>query len=249
MKAQVKTEAEIAAMRHGGRILATVLQNLSDELTAGMTTLDLDELATSKTQALGGSPAFLGHEGFPKSICVSVNDEIVHGIPGRRVLVEGDIVGLDFGVRYQDMITDSAVTVAVGAASGPSERLLKATREALYAGIDQATAGCHVGDIAAAVEQRLRAANLGIIQELAGHGVGRELWEEPQIPNLGTAGSGTVLTAGMTVAIEPMATLGNPAIQILDDNWTIVTRDGSLAAQFEHTILVTDGVAEILTQL
>jgi methionyl aminopeptidase len=249
VSAHAKTESEIAAMRVGGRILATVLEYLTGELAAGMTTADLDRLAVAETKRLGGEPAFFGHEGFPKSICVSVNEAVVHGIPGKRVLAEGDLVGLDFGVRYRGLITDSAVTVPVGAASGPANRLLKATRDALYLGIDQATAGCHVGDISAAVERHLRAANLGIIRELAGHGVGHELWEEPQIPNLGTTGSGPVLGAGMTVAIEPMATLGGAAIHMLDDHWTIVTRDGSLAAQFEHTILITDGAPEILTQV
>ncbi len=243
----VKTAAEIEAMRQSGQILAAVLTYLERQIAPGMTTEELDQLAAAETRRLGGKAAFLGHEGFPKSICISVNEAVVHGIPGERVIAEGDVVGLDFGIRYKGMITDSAVTVAVGTVSAPAQRLLKATNEALYLGIDQATAGHHVGDVSAAIERHLERANLGIIQELAGHGVGRELWEEPQILNYGRAGSGPVLKAGMTVAIEPMASLGGPAIHMLGDHWTIATRDGSLAAQFEHTVLITDGPAEILT--
>ena len=248
MRTGVKTDAEIAAMRHGGRILATVLQHLAARLEPGMTTDAIDQLAVAETRRLGGEAAFLGHEGFPKSICVSVNEQVVHGIPGARRLYAGDVVGLDFGIRYDGLITDAAVTVPVGTVGGAAQRLLKTTEEALYKGIDQVRDGCHVGDIAAAVERHLRAGGLGIIAELAGHGVGHELWEEPSIPNLGRAGHGPVLKAGMTVAIEPMATLGAPAIQVLGDKWTIASRDGSLAAQFEHTVLVTRRGAEILTQ-
>ena len=247
MKATIKTATEIAAMREGGQMLAQVLAHVSSAMKPGMTTADLDVLAAAETKRLGGEAAFRGHEGFPASICTSINEAVVHGIPSKRVLREGDVVGLDFGVRYQGLITDSAVTVALGEVAAPARRLLKVTEEALYNGIDQARAGNHVGDVSAAVERHLRRGGLGIIKELAGHGVGYDLWEEPQIPNLGVAGSGPVLKPGMTVAIEPMATLGGAGIQVLEDGWTIVTRDNSLAAQFEHTVVITDGAAEILT--
>jgi methionyl aminopeptidase len=228
-------------------MLAQVLQYVSSELAVGMSTDELDQMAAAELKRLGGKPAFLGHEGFPKTICISVNDEVVHGIPGKRVLQVGDIVGLDFGVRHQGLVTDSAVTVALGDVNAASQRLLKTTKDALMIGIDQAVAGNRVGDISAAIERHLAKAGLGIIRELAGHGVGRDLWEEPQIPNYGRSGTGTVLKAGMTVAIEPMATLGSPAIKLQRDKWTIATRDGSLAAQFEHTIVISDGPPEILT--
>jgi methionyl aminopeptidase len=243
----VRTPAEIDSMRTSGGILAAVLSHLEQQIATGMITAELDALAAAETKRLGGEAAFLGHEGFSKSICISVNDQVVHGIPGGRAIEDGDVVGLDFGVRYQGMITDSAITVAVGEITSSAARLLKVTEEALYAGIDAATAGHHVGDVSAAIERHLRQANLGIIRELAGHGVGRELWEDPQVLNYGRAGSGPVLKAGQTIAIEPMASLGSPAIQLLADHWTIATRDGSLTAQFEHTILITDGPAEILT--
>jgi methionyl aminopeptidase len=247
MSVTIKTPAEIQDMRVGGQMLGQVLQVTKAAMRPGITTAELDDIAAAELKRLGGEPAFLGHEGFPKVICISVNDEVVHGIPGSRVLQDGDIVGLDFGVRYNGLITDSAITAPLGAISAPAERLLKITQQALMIGIDQATAGNHVGDIGAAVERHLKKDNLGVIAELAGHGVGYDLWEEPNIPNLGTAGSGPVLKAGMTIAIEPMATLGGPKVEVLDDKWTIATRDGSLAAQFEHTVLITDGPAEILT--
>lgn len=247
MSARINTPAEISAMRESGRILAAVLDHLEGQVRPGITTAELDRLAASETKRLGATAAFLGHEGFPNSICISVNEAVVHGIPDGYVLKDGDIVGLDFGIRYQGMVTDAAITLPVGEVAPPARRLLEATEAALYLGIDQATAGNRVGDISAAVERYLKKAGVGIIRELVGHGVGRELWEEPQVPNYGRAGTGPLLEAGTTIAIEPMATLGSSAITMLDDHWTIVARDHSLAAQFEHTILITDGPAEILT--
>jgi methionyl aminopeptidase len=230
-------------------MLAKVLQRLAGEVAPGITTAELDAIAAAELKRLGGTAPFLGHEGFPKSICISVNEAVVHGIPDDRKLVEGDIVGLDFGVRYEKLITDSAVTLGVGQVSAEAQRLLKVTQAALMIGIDQARAGNRVGDISAAVEAHLRKADLGIIAELAGHGVGYDLWEDPQIPNLGRAGSGALLKPGMTIAIEPMATLGGAGIEVLEDNWTIVTQDDSLAAQFEHTVAITTSDPEILTTL
>lgn len=237
-------------MRQGGRILATVLQYLATRLRPGMTTFEVDQMAAAEIKRHGATAAFLGHEGFPNSVCVSVNEQVVHGIPGARALQDGDLVGLDLGIRFEGLITDGAVTVAIGAVDKNAQRLLKITKEALLLGIDQARAGGRVGDISAAIERHLRSGNLGIIKELAGHGVGHELWEDPHIPNLGMAGTGPALKPGMTIAIEPMATLGGPGIELLEDEWTIQSRDGSLAAQFEHTVLIMpDGPAEILTQV
>jgi methionyl aminopeptidase len=245
---RINTPKQIEAMRESGRILAQVLQFAAEQVAVGVATEEIDAAVATETKRLGAEAAFLGHEGFPKSICISVNEAIVHGIPNSYKLKEGDVVGLDFGIRHEGMITDAAITVPVGGVNANARRLLMATEEALYLGIDQAKAGNRVGDISAAVEKHLRAANLGIIRELAGHGVGQELWEEPSISNYGVAGTGATLKAGMTVAIEPMASIGKPDIRVLDDNWTIVTKDKSLAAQFEHTVLITDGAAEILTR-
>ncbi len=253
MMNQIKTPTEIERMRISGRILATVLDRLEADIRPGMTTLELDEIARKELKGLGGNAPFLGYvpgagtPPFPAVICISVNDEIVHGIPGTRVIESGDIVGLDFGVEYKGMITDGARTLAVGNITTATQRLLTATSQALSRGISQAIAGNRVGDISNAIETRLRADKLGIIRELSGHGVGHELHEDPLILNYGKAGRGPILQPGMTIAIEPMAALGRSEIVIDDDDWTIRTSDGSLAAQFEHSILITDGEPEILT--
>jgi methionyl aminopeptidase len=243
-----KTEAEIQNLKKSGRMLAQVLAILRKAAKVGVTTAELDSLAAKELVKLGGKPAFLGYRGFPAVLCISINDEVVHGIPGDRKLEEGDIVGLDFGVDYEGMITDSAITVEIGKVSKDAHRLVKATEEALMIGIDQVRAGVHIGDIGAAIEARLRKDKLGVIEDLAGHGVGHELHEEPWVPNFGTVGRGPVLREGMTIAIEPMATLGTHEVVWGIDGWTISTGDGSLGAHFEHTVLVTKDGAEILTQ-
>lgn len=247
MKNRIKTDNELANMRISGRILAQVLQLVARTASAGMTTGELDDMAREEVKRLGGRPAFLGYQGFPRVMCISVNEEVQHTIPGRRVLADGDIVNLDFGVNYNGMITDAGVTIGIGEISDDAKRLLTTTKEALAEGIAVVKDGVRTGDIGAVIEARLRRDRLGIVRELAGHGVGHDLHEDPTIENYGKAGKGAVLKAGMTVAIEPIATLGQPAIWLLDDDWTIVTRDGSWAAQFEHTILVTENGAEILT--
>lgn len=229
-------------------MLAAVLELLQNRITPGITTAELDRLAAEELRRLGGQPAFLGYQGFPGVLCVSVNQEIVHGIPGPLVVKEGDLVGLDFGVKYQGMITDGAVTVAVGQVAPEAKRLLKATRQALEDGIAQVRAGARTGDISAAIGRRLRAERLGIVDELCGHGVGHQLHEDPPIFNEGRSGTGPELAAGMTIAIEPMATLGGDHAEVAGDGWTWVTADSSLAAQFEHTVLVTENGAEVLTQ-
>ncbi len=247
MMNQVKNEAEISRIRTSGHMLAEVLRYLTPHVEAGITTAELDQLAADELAKLGGEPAFLGYQGFPAVLCVAVNEEVVHGIPGPRLLAEGDIIGLDFGVNYEGMITDGAVTVGVGVIDPEVERLLSATRKALAAGIKHVRDGARVGDISHAIEQRLRQDRLGIFEDISGHGVGHRVHEDPSVLNVGRAGTGMRLKAGMTLAIEPMASLGGHEIIIENDGWTIVTRDGSLAAQFEHTVLVTANGAEILT--
>ncbi len=250
MQTRVKTQAEIAAMRESGRMLATVLQLVSRQLSRGMTTKDLAEIAKKELKSLGGQPTFLGYFGFPDVICVSVNDEIVHGIPRQNHLIkEGNIVSLDFGVTYRGMITDAAVSVIVGKAPGRINNLVQETSRALMAGIGVVRNGARVGDISAVVQAVLDRGKYGIVRDLVGHGVGHQLHEDPNIPNYGKKGTGPTLSAGMTIAIEPMATLGAYTIKTDPDNWTIRTSDGSMAAHFEHTVLVTDDGFEILTSL
>lgn len=251
MYTQVKKPHEIEVMREGGRILATTLQLLKDTIAPGMTTKDVAEAAAAELKRLGGTPSTLGYHGYPDVICISVNDEVVHGIPSKkRTLAKGDIVGLDLCVTYKGMITDAAITVVVGT-TGDNKvaKLLRDTEAALHEGIAAVRAGCNVGDISAAVQAVLEPKGYGIVRDLVGHGVGHELHEEPNIPNYGRAGKGPVLQAGMTIAIEPMATLGGYEVFVEADQWTIRTRDGSLAAHFEHTVLVTEDGAEILTSL
>jgi methionyl aminopeptidase len=248
MFTRVKTPEEIENMRISGGMLAAVLQQIDKEVVAGMTGKDVSAIAQRELKSLGGKPSFLGYGGFPDVICVSVNDEIVHGIPDEAPFKEGDIVSFDFGVTYKGMITDSAFSKFIGMVpSKDAERLLKATEQSMYAGIDVLKNGVRVGDIAASIERVLKLEKLGIVRELVGHGVGHELHEDPNIPNYGVAGTGPKLSSGMTIAIEPMATLGTQAISVDDDGWTIRTRDGSLSAHFEHTILITDGGHDILT--
>lgn len=251
MKTRVKTASEIRSMRESGRMLAAVLDVLVPQAVPGVSTKELADSAARELRALGGKPAFLGHEGFPDVICISINDEIVHGIPDpRRTLHEGDLVGLDFGVTYGGMITDGARSVIVGKPLKPQYRqLLEATERSLYAGIDASHGGVRVGDIGAAIEASIKkSGNYGIPRDLVGHGVGECLWEEPNIPNYGRPHTGPLLETGVTIAIEPMVTLGTYQIRLKDDDWTIVTADGSWAAHFEHTILLLDDGAEILTR-
>lgn len=250
MFTKVKTKNEIENMRTGGRMLAEVLNLLVRQTHAGMTTLEVNELAEAHLKKLGGKPAFKGYQGFPAGLCISVNDAVVHGIPGDYVLQDGDVVGLDFGVNYNGMITDAARTVIVGSSSNEDVKtLVETTQKALDAGIARVIAGCQTGDIAAAVQSVLEAQNLGIVRDLVGHGVGHQLHEDPNIPNFGQAGRGPILKAGMTIAIEPMATLGTHRVYQDRDNWTIRTYDGSLAAHFEDTVLITKDGYEILTRL
>lgn len=236
-------------MREGGRILATVLQFLSAKVEENMTTKYLADETARELKKLGGTPTTLGYKGFPDVICISVNDEVVHGIPGGQVLKDGDLVSFDFVVTYKGMVTDAATTVIIGEGTGQKRKLLKATRESLEIGIDRVKSGIHIGDVSAAIEARLRRDNLGVVEDLVGHGVGYEMHEPPEIPNFGVAGRGEILKTDMTIAIEPMATLGGKEVFVDTDGWTVKTRDHSLSAHFEHTILVTESGAEILTQI
>jgi len=245
-----KTDTEIAAIRTSGHMLATVLQVLRERTKAGLTPRDMATIARKELKVLGGEPAFLGFSGYTDVICISVNNQVQHSIPNNVPFKDGDVVNYDFGVRYQGMVTDAGITVCVGEAVTPdTKRLISGTEKALYNGIRAVRAGARVGDISAAIERTLRKNKLGIVRELVGHGVGHELHEEPEIPNYGRAGQGPVLKTGMTIAIEPITTLGDPAIYQARDGWTLLTQDGSWSAQFEHTILVTPTGYEILTQL
>lgn len=238
-------------MRTSGRMLALVLQTMRAEAKAGLTPKDMSAIAAKKLREVGGAPVFKGVPGpppFPDIICISVNEQVQHSIPSDIPFRDGDVVNFDFGVAYKGMITDGGITVCIGGnPSSDAKRLIDGTEKALAAGIAEVRAGVRVGDISAAIERVLRQYRLGIVRELVGHGVGYELHEEPEIPNYGHAGRGPVLEAGMTIAIEPITTLGSPAIAQLHDGWTLVTRDHSWAAQFEHTVLVTDEGCEILT--
>lgn len=251
MLTRIKNETEITAMRHSGKLLATVLATLKQAIQPGMTTKDLSELAKRELRGTGGQPAFLGQYGFTDVICISVNDEVVHGIPSeRKTINEGDIVSLDYGVTYDGMITDSAITVIVGKDVHPKDaKLIQDTATALQAGIKVLRHKVRVGDIAAAIQAVLERGDYGIVRDLVGHGVGHELHEEPNIPNYGKAGSGPELAAGMTIAIEPMATLGTHKVFVDQDGWTVKTIDGSRSAHFEHTILITQNGSEVLTTL
>jgi len=248
MFTRVKSDSEIAAMRESGKMLATVLSLLVPKVEVGISTKDLALVAAKELKALGGQAPFLGYNGYPDVICISVNDEVVHGIPSpKRIVNDGDIVSLDFGVQYKGMITDSALSVIAGTARPKHQELLKYTERSMLAGIDVVKGGVRTGDIGAAIEAVLKQKHYGIVRDLVGHGVGHYVHEDPNVPNYGRAGTGTSLKTGMTIAIEPMATLGTERVYMANDGWTILTADGSWAAHFEHSILITNDGAEILT--
>jgi methionyl aminopeptidase len=234
-------------MRRAGRVVGQLLHHLRGLLRPGLKTGELDREAAAFIKQAGASPAFLGYRGFPATICVSVNDEVVHGIPGDRQLRESDIVSVDAGAVVDGLYADAAITEIIGAGTPDAKKLAAATREALQAGIAQARVGNRLSDISHAVQERIERDGFGIVREFVGHGIGRALHEDPPIPNFGPAHLGPRLKAGMVFAIEPMVTLGGPDIEVLSDGWTAVTKDGSLAAHFEHTVAVTDRGPEILT--
>lgn len=248
---RAKTPAEIEIMREGGRKLAEVLQNLAKKVEPGVTSRQLADMAEAEVKKAGLQPILKDYEGFPDVMCISINDAIVHGMPGKELIQEGDVVNLDLTVSYKNLILDSAVSVYAGKNPPPEiKRLLDGTKRALEAGIAAIKGnGTRVGDISAAIQSTLDSYQLGVIRDLVGHGVGDKIHEEPNIPNYGVAGTGPVLPAGITIAVEPMASLGDWHIDTAKDNWTVIMRDGSLGAHFEHTVLVTKDGAEILTSL
>jgi methionyl aminopeptidase len=246
----IKSQRELELMRQGGWIVATVLGAIREKLRPGQTTAEIDQIAEQTVGRLGARASFKGLYGFPASICISVNDEIVHGIPSPdRVLQEGDIVSLDFGAHYQGFHADSAVTLPVGRVSEEARRLLLCTEKGLERGIAQARAGRRLGDISWAIQAYGEAKGYGIVRQYVGHGVGRNLHEEPQVPNFGPPGRGVALRPGMTLAVEPMYNLGTEKTEVLADKWTVVTEDRKLSAHFEHTIAITEGEPLVLTKL
>jgi len=243
----LKSRDEIGIMREAGRILAETLELLVARLRPGLLEKELDEIVRKEFRKRGVTPTFLGYHGYPATVCVSINDEIVHGIPGDREIMDGDVVSIDLGCTYKGFVADSAVTAGVGNVSPEARRLIDVTREALWRGIAVARAGARVGDIGAAVQAFVEERGLSVVREYVGHGVGRQMHEDPQIPNYGSANSGPVLRSGMVIAIEPMVNTGDWRTKRDADNWTVRTLDGSLSAHFEHTLAITDGEPEVLT--
>ena len=245
----LKSEREIRCMREAGRIVALALDAVGKVVEPGITTQELDELARRTIVEHGAKPAFKGLYGFPANICVSVNCEVVHGIPGSRKLAEGDIVSVDCGAEIDGFNGDSAITIPVGNVSPEIARLIEETRNALYKGIELAVAGNRVGAISHAVQTYAEKAGFGVVREYVGHGIGRSMHEDPEVPNFGFADRGPVLKAGMVLAIEPMINLGTRAVKSADDGWTVVTEDGRPSAHFEHTVAIMPNGPEILTRL
>lgn len=244
----IKSPSEIADMRKAGKVVATVLQRLTGEIRAGMRTSELDVICVEELAKHGAKASFKGYHGFPAHLCVSVNEEVVHGIPGERILKEGDVVSLDFGATFNGLHGDAAVTVGVGRIGGKAEKLIRVTKEALEAGITAARCEARVGDISAAIQSYVESKGFSVVREYTGHGIGYELHEDPQVPNFGRPGGGPLLLKGMALALEPMVNVGGWQTKVKDNQWTVVTADGSLSAHFEHTIVVLDSGPEILTR-
>jgi methionyl aminopeptidase len=245
----LKSPEEIEKMAVAGRVVGEVLGSLRDIIAAGMTTRDVEAFAEERIRALGGKPAFKGYRGYPASICTSVNEEVVHGIPSSRRLKEGDIVSVDLGVYMDGFYGDGAITVPVGNVDRETEKLIRVTEEALTLGIRKASEGNRLYDISASIQEHVEQNGFSVVRLFVGHGIGRELHEEPQVPNYGAAGHGPRLRRGMTLAIEPMVNAGTHDVRILDDGWTAVTADGRMSAHFEHTVLVTEDAPVILTKI
>lgn len=243
----LKSRDEISIMRESGRILAETLQLLVDRLRPGLVEKELDEIVRKQFKKRGVTPTFLGYHGYPATVCVSINDEIVHGIPGEREVMDGDVVSIDLGCTYKGFVADSALTVGVGNVTLEAQRLIDVTRESLRLGIGAARAGSRIGEIGATIQGYVEGAGLSVVREYVGHGVGRQMHEDPQVPNYGSPESGPVLRPGMVIAIEPMVNMGDWRTKRDPDNWTVRTIDGSLSAHFEHTLAITEGEAEVLT--
>ena len=243
----LKSKREIELLKEAGHIVYLTHQYLRPHIKAGIKTKELDRLAEEFIRSKGATPSFKGYEGFPSTLCISINDEVVHGFPSDRVLQDGDIISIDIGACYKGYHGDSAWTYTVGEVSDDAKYLLEHTEKALYEGIKQAKVGNRIGDISYAVEKYATEHNLGVVKELVGHGVGTSVHESPDVPNYGTKGTGPKIRDGMVIAIEPMLTLGSPDIYLEDNDWTVVTIDSSLSAHFEHTIAITNDGVEILT--
>lgn len=244
----LKTPEEIELISRAGQIVAECQKVLIRELKPGMTTLDLDSLTETYIRDRGGIPAFKGYRNFPKSLCASINEEVVHGIPSRRVLNEGDIIGLDVGAIVEGFYGDGAVTVSVGEVHPPVRKLIEVTRDALSKGLEQAVVGNRLSDISSAIQAHVEQHGFSVVRDFVGHGIGRQLHEEPQVPNYGKSGQGPRLKSGMALAIEPMVNMGGVGVRVLEDGWTAVTSDGSLSAHFEHTISIEPmGPPRVLT--
>jgi methionyl aminopeptidase len=243
----IKSRTEIDKMAASGQIVARVHAEMARLVRPGVTTIDLDAAAHRVITDAGAHPSFLGHHGFPASICTSVNEELVHGIPNSRPLEEGDVLSIDVGVLLDGYHGDAAVTYLVGECSQEDKDLVEVTEASFFAGLEQIRAGARLGDVSAAVQACIEDRGFGVIKGYGGHGIGRKLWEEPHIPNHGEPGTGARLRAGMTLAIEPMVSVGAPETAVLDDEWTVVIEDGSKSAHFEHTVLVTEDGARLLT--
>jgi methionyl aminopeptidase len=243
----LRNEEEIDAIRKAGSILHSTLKALEKSVAPGVSTIELDGIARKEIIGRDGYPAFKGYRGFPGNICTSINEVVVHGIPSSRKLKEGDIISIDVGVRFRDYLADGAITLPVGRISDTASRLIDVTRLSLSRGIEQAVAGRRLSDISAAVQECVEAGGFSVVRDLVGHGIGRELWEKPEIPNFGKPGCGPVLEAGMVLAIEPMVNAGTYEVETLEDGWAVATADRKLSAHFEHTIVVREGKAEIMT--
>ncbi|MDH7497078.1 MAG: type I methionyl aminopeptidase [Syntrophomonadaceae bacterium] len=244
----IKTERELELMRKAGSVVAVTLQELREAVRPGVTTASLDELAERTVRKLGARPAFKGYNGFPATICTSVNEQVVHGIPGPRRLKPGDIVSIDMGAVVEGYFGDAAITVAVGEVEPEVAELLRVAEECLYRGIEMAEAGRHLSDISHAIQRHAEAHRCSVVRQYVGHGIGKQMHEDPPVPNYGRPNRGPLLKPGMTLAIEPMVNLGGFDVETLDDNWTVVTVDGRYSAHFEHTVAITSNGPEILTR-
>ncbi|UCH44952.1 MAG: type I methionyl aminopeptidase [Nitrospiraceae bacterium] len=245
----LKSHNEINRMAEACRIVAEVLEGIKSRVAPGLTTKEIDSYVESFILSRSAKPAFKGYRGYPASVCTSINEQVVHGIPSKRKLKEGDIISLDVGVHYNGFFGDAAITLPVGKISDKAQKLLDSTEQALVKGIAQAVPGNRLSDISAAVQQHVESQGFSVVRSFVGHGIGHELHEEPQVPNFGNPGEGPVLKEGMTLAIEPMVNEGNWGVTILDDGWTAVTKDSSLSAHFEHTVAVTEKGCRILTKI
>jgi methionyl aminopeptidase len=245
----IKSNKEVELIKEGGKLLASIMDELEEMIVPGIKTIDIDKKAVELTEKCGAKPSFRGYREYPASVCTSVNDKVVHGLPCLEVLKEGDIIGIDFGLLYKRHFTDMARTIGVGTISKKAEKLIEVTKNSLDRGIDQVKPNNKIGDISNAIQNYVESNGFSIVRELVGHGVGKEVHEDPQIPNFGKKGKGPILKPGMVLALEPMVNIGSYEIRLLDDGWSFATKDGSLSAHFEHTIAVTEEGYEVLTKI